>query len=56
LPEFKGGTAIGHAVHCVTETEASAKAGNCRYDAKVAARSYRMMREWLRESFGARTE
>jgi dienelactone hydrolase len=43
---------IGHAVHCFTETEATAKTGNCRYDAKVAARSYRMMRDWLQESFG----
>ncbi|MGG1949256.1 dienelactone hydrolase family protein [Trinickia sp. NRRL B-1857] len=42
---------IGHAVHCFTETEATAKTGNCRYDAKVAARSYRLMRDWLTESF-----
>ena len=26
--------------------------GNCRYDAKAAARSYRMTRDWLAESFG----
>lgn len=43
---------IGHAVHCFTETEATAATGNCRYDAKAAARSYRMMRDWLAESFG----
>jgi dienelactone hydrolase len=43
---------IGHAVHCFTETEATAKTGNCRYDAKAAARSYRMMGDWLKESFG----
>ncbi|TAM87848.1 MAG: dienelactone hydrolase family protein [Candidimonas sp.] len=43
---------IGHAAHCFTETEATAKTGNCRYDAKAAAQSYRMMRNWLRESFG----
>lgn len=43
---------IGHAVHCFTETEATATTGNCRYDAKAAARSYRMMRDWLTESFG----
>lgn len=43
---------IGHAVHCFTETEATAKTGNCRYDAKASARSYVMMRDWLRESFG----
>lgn len=43
---------IGHVVHCFTETEATAKTGNCRYDAKAAARSYVMMRDWLKESFG----
>ncbi|CAM5221416.1 hypothetical protein CDEF62S_02791 [Castellaniella defragrans] len=42
---------IGHAVHCFTETEATATTGNCRYDAKAAARSYRMMHDWLTESF-----
>jgi dienelactone hydrolase len=42
---------IGHAVHCFTETEATATTGNCRYDAKAAARSYRMMHDWLKESF-----
>lgn len=45
---------IGHAVHCFTETEATATTGNCRYDPKAAARSYRMMHDWLRESFEAR--
>jgi dienelactone hydrolase len=44
---------IGHAVHCFTETEATAKTGVCRYDAKAAARSYRMMRDWLAESFAS---
>jgi len=43
---------IGHVVHCFTETEATEKTGNCRYDEKAAARSYRMMRDWLAESFG----
>ena len=42
---------IGHVVHCFTETEATAKTGVCRYDAKAAARSYRMMHDWLAESF-----
>ena len=42
---------IGHAVHCFTETEATAKTGNCRYDEKAASRSYAMMRAWLAESF-----
>lgn len=45
---------IGHVVHCFTETEATDKTGVCRYDAKAAARSYRMMRDWLNESFAAR--
>lgn len=44
---------IGHVVHCFTETEATAKTGNCRYDAKAAARSYTMMRDWLAESFAS---
>ncbi|HEX7683634.1 MAG TPA: dienelactone hydrolase family protein [Trinickia sp.] len=44
---------IGHAVHCFTETEATSKTGNCRYDEKAAARSYAMMRDWLTESFAA---
>ena len=26
---------------------------NCRYDAKAAAQSYAMMRDWLTESFAA---
>ena len=45
---------IGHVVHCFTETEATAKTGVCRYDAKAAARSYRMMHDWLAESFASR--
>ncbi len=44
---------IGHVVHCFTETEATSKTGNCRYDAKAAGRSYRLMRDWLAESFAA---
>lgn len=44
---------IGHVVHCFTETEDTATTGNCRYDAKAAARSYGMMRDWLAESFAA---
>lgn len=42
---------IGHAVHCFTETEATAKTGGCRYDARAAERSYTLMRNWLAESF-----
>ena len=45
---------IGHVVHCFTETEATAKTGVCRYDAKAAARSYRMMHDWLAETFASR--
>lgn len=45
---------IGHVVHCFTETEATATTGACRYDAKAAARSYGMMRDWLAESFAAK--
>jgi len=42
---------MGHAVHCFTETEATSATGNCRYNATVAARSYKLMRLWLAESF-----
>lgn len=42
---------IGHAVHCFTETEATSPTGNCRYDAKAAARSYALMHQWLDEAF-----
>ncbi|CAM5765951.1 DeoR family transcriptional regulator [Labrys miyagiensis] len=57
LSEMKGSPAdwrfavIGHAVHCFTETEATAATGNCRYDAKAAGESYAMMRAWLAETF-----
>ncbi|CAN7153596.1 dienelactone hydrolase family protein [Trinickia sp. LjRoot230] len=44
---------IGHAVHCFTETEATGKTGNCRYDAKAAAQAYELMRGWLGESFAS---
>ncbi|MBB2188657.1 dienelactone hydrolase family protein [Gluconacetobacter azotocaptans] len=42
---------IGHAVHCFTETEATAPTGMCRYDARAAARSYALMRQWLAARF-----
>ena len=45
---------IGHVVHCFTETEATATTGNCRYDEKAATRSYRMMHDWLNETFTGR--
>lgn len=44
---------IGHAVHCFTETEATASSGNCRYDARAAAQSYGLMRLWLQQAFAA---
>ncbi len=42
---------IGHAVHCFTEVEETAKTGMCRYDPDAAAESYAMMRSWLAASF-----
>jgi len=42
---------FGGAVHCFTEKEATSGTGNCRYDAKVAARGYAAMRAWLDEAF-----
>lgn len=42
---------FGHAVHCFTEVGEDSP--GCRYDAKVAARSYQMMRQWLVEAFAA---
>ncbi len=46
---------IGHAVHCFTETEATATTGLCRYDAGAAKQSFRMMENWLGDSFGRRS-
>ncbi|MBB6241433.1 dienelactone hydrolase family protein [Rhodanobacter sp. MP1X3] len=40
---------IGHAVHCFTEKGENSP--GCRYDEKVAQRSYRLMHDWLHESF-----
>lgn len=45
---------IGHAVHCFTETEATAPTGLCRYDPQAAARSYGLMQQWLADGFAAR--
>lgn len=42
---------IGHAVHCFTETEATATTGQCRYDPQAAAQSYALMDQWLARSF-----
>jgi len=38
---------LGHAVHCFTEVGENSP--GCRYDAKAAARSYALMRDWLQE-------
>ncbi|HET8899411.1 MAG TPA: dienelactone hydrolase family protein [Rhodanobacteraceae bacterium] len=40
---------FGHAVHCFTEVGENSP--GCRYDAKVSARAYRLMHDWLREAF-----
>lgn len=40
---------LGHAVHCFTETDQHSP--GCMYDARAAARSYRLMHEWLDHAF-----
>lgn len=40
---------IGHAVHCFTEV--GEHSAGCRYDERAAARSYRLMHDWLRAAF-----
>ena len=40
---------IGHAVHCFTEV--GEHSPGCRYDAGAAARSYRLMHDWLDHAF-----
>lgn len=40
---------LGHAVHCFTEV--GEHAPGCRYDERAAARSYRLMHDWLRAAF-----
>lgn len=42
---------LGNAVHCFTEVGADSP--GCRYDARAARRSYRLMHEWLVEAFAA---
>ncbi len=44
--------ALGHAVHCFTEVGEDSP--GCKYDAKAAARSYRLMHAWLEEAFAGR--
>ncbi|MHB1272995.1 MAG: hypothetical protein ACYCZD_09550 [Rhodanobacter sp.] len=40
---------LGHAVHCFTEIDDDS--AGCRYDARAAARSYRLMHDWLDHAF-----
>ncbi|WP_431634287.1 dienelactone hydrolase family protein [Dyella sp. KULCS107] len=40
---------LGHAVHCFTETDQQSP--GCMYDARAAARSYRLMHGWLDHAF-----
>jgi dienelactone hydrolase len=40
---------LGHAVHCFTETGENEP--GCKYDAEAAARSYRLMHQWLKSAF-----
>jgi len=40
---------LGHAVHCFTEVGENSP--GCRYDARAAARSYRLMHDWLHGAF-----
>jgi dienelactone hydrolase len=43
---------LGNAVHCFTETEEHST--GCEYDPRAAARSYRMMQDWLDAAFAGR--
>ena len=43
---------LGYAVHCYTEVGENSP--GCKYDAKAAARSYRLMHAWLDEAFATR--
>ena len=40
---------LGHAVHCFTEV--GENSAGCRYDPRAAARSYRLMHDWLDHAF-----
>ena len=42
---------LGNAVHCFTEVNEHSP--GCRYDARAAKRSYRLMHEWLTEAFAS---
>jgi dienelactone hydrolase len=43
---------IGHAVHCFTEVGENSP--GCRYNAAAAARSYRLMHDWLDHAFAGK--
>ncbi|MEI7035827.1 dienelactone hydrolase family protein [Fulvimonas yonginensis] len=43
---------LGNAVHCFTEVGENTP--GCKYDARAAARSYRLMHEWLDAAFAGR--
>lgn len=43
---------LGHAVHCFTEVGENSP--GCRYDAAAAARSYRLMNDWLDHAFAGK--
>lgn len=43
---------LGNAVHCFTEIDENSP--GCKYDARAAARSYRMMHDWLDAAFAGR--
>ena len=55
MDEMRGGSAdweflvIGNSVHCFTETEENSP--GCKYDPRAAARSYRLMHDWLNAAF-----
>jgi dienelactone hydrolase len=40
---------LGNAVHCFTEVGENSP--GCKYDARAAARSYRLMNDWLHAAF-----
>lgn len=43
---------LGNAVHCFTEQDQNVP--GCKYDARAAERSYRLMHDWLDAAFAAR--
>ena len=55
MDEMRGSSAdwqfvvLGNAVHCFTETEENSP--GCKYDPRAAARSYRLMHDWLHAAF-----